>query len=74
MEREKDQKEEVGGSCLNRWHNGCLKSWRRGRLNWWQLNTGMLKDMSHKSPVLSLVCQELLLKSVLTVLNSLKHG
>jgi hypothetical protein len=30
--------------------------------------------MSHKSPVLGPVCQELLLQSVLTVLNCLKHG
>jgi hypothetical protein len=33
----------------------------------------MLKDMSHKSPMLSPVCQELLLQSVLAVLNRLKH-
>jgi hypothetical protein len=37
------------------------------------LNTGVLKDMSHKRPVLGPVCQELLLQSVLTVLNCLKH-
>lgn len=34
----------------------------------------MLKDMSHESPVLRPICQKLLLKGVLTVLNSLKHG
>jgi hypothetical protein len=37
------------------------------------LNTSVLKDMSHKHPVLGPVCQELLLKSVLMVLDSLKH-
>jgi hypothetical protein len=31
-------------------------------------------NMHHERPVLGLVCQELLLKSVLTVLDSLKHG
>jgi hypothetical protein len=39
-----------------------------------ELNTGMLKDMSHESPVLSPICQELLLQSVISVLNGLKHG
>jgi hypothetical protein len=34
----------------------------------------MLKDMSHESLVLSPVCLELLLQSVLLVLNGLKHG
>jgi hypothetical protein len=34
----------------------------------------MLKDMSHKSPMLSPVCQKLLLQSVLMVLNGLKYG
>jgi hypothetical protein len=34
----------------------------------------MLKNVSHEGPVLSPVCQKLLLQSVLSVLNSLKHG
>jgi hypothetical protein len=34
----------------------------------------MLKNVGHKCPVLSPVCQKLLLQSVLSVLNSLKHG
>jgi hypothetical protein len=34
----------------------------------------VLKDMSHECSVLCPVCQELLLKSVLAVLNSLEHG
>jgi hypothetical protein len=61
------------GSCQNSWYNSCMKSWRRGRLNWGELNTGMLKNMSHKSPALSPVCQKLLLQSVLMVVNGLKH-
>jgi hypothetical protein len=36
-------------------------------------NTGMLKKVSHEGPVLSPVYQKLLLQSVLTVLNRLKH-
>jgi hypothetical protein len=51
-----------------------VKSWRRGILDWWELNTGVLKDMCHKRPVLGPIYRELLLKSVLTVLDSLKHG
>jgi hypothetical protein len=34
----------------------------------------MLKNVSHEGPVLSPVCQKLLLQSVLSVLNSLRHG
>jgi hypothetical protein len=34
----------------------------------------MLKNVSHKGPVLSPICQKLLLQSVLSVLNSLKYG
>jgi hypothetical protein len=45
----------------------------RGKLDWWELNTGVMKDMCHKHWMLDPVCQGLLLKSVLTVLNSLKH-
>jgi hypothetical protein len=33
----------------------------------------MLKNVSHEGPVLSTVCQKLLLQSVLPVLNRLKH-
>jgi hypothetical protein len=33
----------------------------------------MLKNVSHEGPVLSPVCQKLLLQSVLSVLNRLKH-
>jgi hypothetical protein len=57
---------------LNGWHNSCLKSWRGWRLNQRDLNTGMLKNMSHEGPVLSPICQKLL-QSVLPVLNSLKE-
>jgi hypothetical protein len=39
-----------------------------------KLNTGMLKNVSHEFLVLSPVCQKLLLQSVLSILNSLKHG
>jgi hypothetical protein len=38
------------------------------------MNTGVLKDVSHERPVLCPVYQEVLLKSVLVVLNSLEHG
>ena len=58
---------------MNGWHNRCLKSWRRCRLNRRDLNTGMLKNVSHEGPVLSPICQKLLLQSVLPVLNSLKE-
>ena len=58
---------------MKSWYNSYLKSRRRGRLNWWEVNTGVLKDMSPKRPVLGPICQEPLLQSVLTVLNSLKH-
>jgi hypothetical protein len=34
----------------------------------------VLKDMCHECPLLDTIYQELLLKSVLTVLDSLKHG
>jgi hypothetical protein len=34
----------------------------------------MLKNVSHEGPVLNPVCQKLLLQSVMSVLNSLKHG
>jgi hypothetical protein len=34
----------------------------------------MLKNVSHEGPVLSSVCQKLLLQSVMFVLNGLKHG
>jgi hypothetical protein len=44
------------------------------RLNRRELNTGMLKDVSHEGPMLSPICQKLLLQSVMSVLNSLKHG
>jgi hypothetical protein len=37
------------------------------------MNTGMLKNVSHEGPVLSPMCQKLLLQSVLSVLNCLKH-
>jgi hypothetical protein len=37
------------------------------------LNTCMLKHESHEGPVLSPVCQKLLLESIMSVLNSLKH-
>jgi hypothetical protein len=73
-QRGRRTKREKRGSCLKSWYNSCLKSWRRGRLNWRELNTGVLKDVCHECPVLGHVCQELLLKSVLTVLDSLKHG
>jgi hypothetical protein len=33
----------------------------------------MLKHESHEGPVLSPVCQKMLLESILSVLNSLKH-
>jgi hypothetical protein len=62
------------GSCLKCWNDSSLKSWRRSRLHWWELNTGVLKDKRHERTVLYPVCQELLLKGVLTVLDSLKHG
>jgi hypothetical protein len=61
-------------SYLKSWNNSSLKSWRRSRLHWLELNTGVLEDMRHEGPVLYPVCQELLLKGVLTVLDSLKHG
>jgi hypothetical protein len=61
----------VVGSCLNRWYNNGLKCWRRCRLNRRNLNTSMLKNVSHEGPVLSPVCQKLL-QSILSVLNSLK--
>jgi hypothetical protein len=44
-----------------------------GRLNRRNLSTGMLKYVSHEGSVLSPICQKLLLQSVLSVLNSLKH-
>jgi hypothetical protein len=62
------------GSCLKSRNDSSLKSWRRSRLHWWELNTGVLKDMRHEGLVLCPICQELLLKGVLTVLDSLKHG
>jgi hypothetical protein len=34
----------------------------------------MLKNVNHEGPVLSPICQKLLLQSVLSVLNSLKQG
>jgi hypothetical protein len=54
--------------------NGSLKSRRQSRLHWRNRNTGVLKDMSHECPMLCSVCQELLLKGVLVVLNGLEHG
>jgi hypothetical protein len=33
----------------------------------------MLKNVSHEGPVLNPICQKLLLQSVLSVLNCLKH-
>jgi hypothetical protein len=42
-------------------------------VNWGNRNTIMLKHESHEGHVLSPVCQKLLLKSIMSVLNSLKH-
>jgi hypothetical protein len=73
-QRKRRTKRGKWGSCWKSWYDSSLESWRRIRLYWRELNTSVLKDMHHERPVLRPVCQELLLKSVLTVLDSLKHG